>query len=146
MDFDGHWSPLRQAWMENKPCHYRLDLLDHDMLAGYGCGLLALFSQDGKEIWNLSEKSGRSFVSIASAGHFLAIEIGRIEGLLNNDDYMLPEELQVYDLQSRQPVLSVNLNHAAVKYAISPDGLLAVVQGNLLKLYRPESDGKKPNS
>lgn len=144
MDFEGHWSPLQRPWMEKHPCHYRVHLLDHDMLAGYGCGHLALFSQDGKEIWTLSEISGRSFVSIASAGHFLAIEIGRIEGLLNNDDYMLPEELRVYDLQSRQPVLSVNLNRAAVKYGISPDGLLAVVQGDLLKLYRPEGDGKRP--
>lgn len=140
LDFEGHWSGLRPSWAEKHPCQYAMDLLPHDLMAGYGCGLLVVFPESSEPLLRISESS-EAFASVAGADHYLAIEtVDATPGLygLSKFPFLEPSQIMVYDLNSRRRILAVKIKSSVVKYAISSDGVLAVVDGDVLRVYRPE--------
>jgi hypothetical protein len=140
LDFEGHWKALRPAWLEHRqPCAYKIDLLEHDLMAGYGCGILVVFAESGEKRLIVNASLSDNFASTAGADHYLALETEKPVSSLYAMPYMQPSQLQVYDLNSGERTLSVKLQNSAVSYAVSTQGVLAVVDGDALRVYKPES-------
>lgn len=81
---------------------------------------------------NLFEYS-ESFGPVVGADHYFAVEFLKLQGL----QHLRPTRIQVYDLKSGELTIPVRLENDSVSYALSPEGLLAVVDGDVLKLYQP---------
>jgi hypothetical protein len=138
MDLEGHWSVLRSPWTGNRVrCSYKIDLLPHDLMAGYGCGLLVVFRRSGEKLLTVSGNPSEIFASVAGAEHFVAIETDRPTSSLYELGPMQPSQIQVYDLNSGERTLSVKLTKPMLSYALSTEGLLATVEGDVLRMYRP---------
>jgi len=136
LDFEGQWKALSAPWPEHRePCAYKIDLLEHELMAAYGCGILVVSTESGqKRVLTLSAGAGENFASVAGADHYLAVEM---EKPLSEMVYQQPSQVQVYDLNSGQRILSVKLRNSAVRYAVSTQGVLAVVEGDMLRVYKP---------
>lgn len=140
IDFAGRWSLLHPAWA--KPahdCYYEMDLLDHERVVARGCDAgLVVFSETGEKFLALPPKDWQKFVSTAGSGHYLAVEINERVVPVDRPPNWQQWQLQVYDLESRQCVLSVRLPDKKVQYALSTEGLLAVLYGDQLDIYGPD--------
>ncbi len=139
MDFDGNWTLLKVPGEEKQhSCPYIfMDALPHDLFAVRGCGMLTVFSESGNKVLSANIRDDETISSIASAGHYMA---ARFDRRLSSDSQFRtrPLHIDVFDLNSRQRVTAVNLEKAVVAYDISSQGALAVIDGDTLKLYRPE--------
>jgi len=138
LDFEGHWKVLSPTWAgRREPCAYKIDLLEHDLMAGYGCGLLVVFAESAEKRLSVSARLDENFTSVAGADHYLAVETDKAVASLYAPPYMQPAQIQVYDLNSGERILSVKLRSSAVRYAVSTQGVLAVVDGDRLSVYKP---------
>ena len=138
MDFQGRWTPLRPAWAEAQPsCSYKMDLLEHELLAARGCGGLVVFSQSGDKFFELPAHSWEMFASIAGADRYLAVETNEYVVPANRPPSWQPSGIQIYDMKSHERVAFARIRKPNVRYALSPDGLLAVLDGDDLRLYQP---------
>jgi hypothetical protein len=139
VDFEGHWNPLRPIW-ENREhnCSYKIALLDHDLMAAYGCAGLTVFSQSGGKLFALPPHSWQRFTSVAASDHYLAVEKDEYVEPVDRPPSWQPSGIQVYDLQSGKSIVSAKVKKRAIRYALSAEGLLAVLDGDVLKLYRPD--------
>ena len=136
MDFEGHWKRLQPPWMDKRSrCVYNFDLLQHDLMVARGCNELTVFQQSGEKMMEISAGSRHSFESVARSDHILAVEIEELVAPAGSPAGIEPGHIDVYDLNSREQVMSVKLETKAVYYAVSKDGLLAVVDGGELKVY-----------
>jgi hypothetical protein len=86
----------------------------------------------------VSASLDENFASVAGADHYLAVETDKAVASLYAPPYMQPAQIQVYDLNSGERTLSVKLRSSAVRYAVSTQGVLAVVDGDRLSVYKPE--------
>jgi hypothetical protein len=138
MDFEGRWAAVRLPKMQAyHDCSPNMDLLQHDLMAARGCGGLVVFSDSGEQVLTLPERQTEQFESVAGADHYLAIETAEFVQAINGLPGMQPSEIQVYDLESRENTMSVKAKTPSVAYAVSTEGVLAVVDGNGLKVYQP---------
>lgn len=138
MDFEGQWTAVRLPKMQAyHDCAPNLDLLQHDLIAARGCGGLVVFSDAGEQVLTLPEHQTERFESVASADHYLATETAEFAPSINWRPGMQPSEIQVYDLESRANTMSVKPKTSSVAYAVSTEGILAVVDGDVLKVYQP---------
>jgi hypothetical protein len=139
MDFDGGWTLLKVPGEEKqRSCPYVfMDALPQDLFAVRGCGRLTVFSESGNQVLSANIRDDETISAVTSAGHYMA---ARFDRRLSSDSQFRtrPLHIDVFDLNSRQRVAAVNLEKAVVAYDISAQGALAVIDGDTLKLYRPE--------
>ena len=141
MDFEGHWKRLQHPWMDKKSqCIYNFDLLEHDLMAARGCNDLTVFEPSGEKILSLTAGNMRRFTSVAGADHSLAVEISEFDVPTARLPGMEPAQIDVYDLITREKTMSVKVEAASVNYAVSKDGLLAVVDGDTLAVYEAQKE------
>jgi hypothetical protein len=136
VDFEGHWSALRPSWEHAEfGCGYKMDPLDHDLMVARGCAGLLVFSRSGHKLLELPPHSWERFVSVAGADQYLAVQTDEFVEPVDKPPSWQPSGIQVYDLKSRERIAFAKVRKDAVCYAISPEGLLAVLEGDVLKLY-----------
>ncbi|HLY99514.1 MAG TPA: hypothetical protein VKT33_10685 [Candidatus Angelobacter sp.] len=139
MDFDSNWTLLKVPGEERqRSCtNVFMDALPHDLFAVRGCGMLTVFSESGNKEFSANVRGDETISSVASAGHYMAARFDR--RMLSDSQFRTrPLHIDVFDLNSRQRVTTVNLEKAVVTYDISSQGELAVIDGDTLRLYRPE--------
>jgi hypothetical protein len=139
LDFTGRWT----AFPVDSDCRYEMSALRPQSIAAYGCGKLAVLSQKGEKLFSAKVDSRELVGSVDRGGEFLAVEFDR-EVLRNipqlNFEMHVPKPLRVeaYELSTGKQLLSVTVQSDNVYYAISPQGALAIVDGNVLKLFQLE--------
>jgi hypothetical protein len=139
MDFQGHWTALlaasQQPWDQ---CPYNIDLLDHDLMAAHGCTGLVVFPESGEKALRVRARSGEWFGSANGADYYLATGTAKYALSTDGRPLIKPLSIEVYDLRSRERIMTVKLERRAVYYALSAQGLLAVIDGDTLKVYERE--------
>ncbi|MBZ5530954.1 MAG: hypothetical protein LAO20_05950 [Acidobacteriia bacterium] len=137
LDFDGHWRRLRTGAESDDPdCRYNMLALERGLIAAYDCDDLLLVSNSGAVVLSNPSRPGEFIASVAGARSYFA-------------EVLVPEEtgrpyIAVHDVTSRAERLHVFLQRGNFYYSVSPDGALAVIEGDELKVYegQPASEGK----
>jgi len=143
LDFDGSWSPLMpDLYATMQPCAYQAEVLDRQLIAAFGCGNLYVF-RTGEKVFALKIGSKEFVASVMGAGDYLAVELERHivsrETSANIPITMAqPLRLDLYELTTTKPLMSVGLHNGNVHYAVSRRGALAVVDGTALELFAPK--------
>jgi hypothetical protein len=137
LDYEGRWSPLN---LERDGCQYQADALRQQLIAVYGCGRLAVMSMKGEKALSKRLSGGEIVASVDGGDAFLAIELARPAMKELPDSripipFAKPLRLEAYDLRNGAATLSIPVRNDNVYYAVSPQGLLAVVEGTVLKVY-----------
>lgn len=137
LDYEGRWSPLN---LERDGCQYQADALRQQLIAVYGCGKLAVMSIKGERALFKRLTGGEIVASVDGGDAFLAVEFARPAMKELPDSripipFAKPLRLEAYDLRNGAAALSIPVRNDSVYYAISPQGLLAVVEGAVLRLY-----------
>jgi len=123
-------------------CPSGLARITPDLSVGYGCKELKLFSYDGGLLWDIP--MNEQVASVRGAGALLAASIQHPH-LNSLDPDIGPEPLQIalYDLATKSEKCSITTKIKSVPriwstifYAVS-SGEVAVIQGNILGVYRP---------
>jgi hypothetical protein len=143
LSFDGQWTPLMPDWTSAEhPCSYQAVVLEHKLFAAYGCGNFSVFPRTGEKLFFLKTRTKEFVNSVQGGGDYMAIQwerhIVQREGTANIPIAVAqPLRVELYQIYSSQPLLSVTLHHSNIYYAVSQSGLLAVVDGTSLDLYSP---------
>ena len=123
------------------PCTYQEVALEHKLFAAFGCGNLSVFPQTGERLFFLKTGTKEFVNSVQGGGDFMAIqwEHRSIRRDISNIPLAVPQPLRIdlYQIRSSNPLLSVALHHNNIYYAVSQSGALAVVDGTSLNLYSP---------
>ena len=141
LDFDGNWSPLLFAWYSPmQPCAYLARAVDPHLFVTYGCGDMYVFPQNGQKVFSLKSAAKEFVGSVKSSDGDLAVQVERhftkMDNVANVAIAMTrPLRIDMYHINTGRALLSVPLHAARVHYALSP-GMLAVVEGASLSLYR----------
>jgi hypothetical protein len=141
LTFDGQWTPLMPDWAPSEhPCAYRAVTLEHKLFAAFGCGNLSVFPQTGERLFFLKTGTKEFVNSVQGGGDYMAIQWEhrsvRRDTSANIPIAMAqPLRLDLYQIHSSNPLLSVALHHSNIYYAVSRSGALAVVDGTSLDLY-----------
>ena len=141
--FDGQWTPLMPDWTSAEhPCAYQEVALEHKLFAAFGCGNLSVFPRTGERLFFLKTGTKEFVNSVQGGGDYMAIQWERHvvrRDTAANIPIAIAQPLRVdlYQIYSSQPLLSVTLHHSNIYYAVSQSGLLAVVDGTSLDLYSP---------
>lgn len=141
--FDGQWSPLMPDWTSAEhPCAYQAVALEHKLFAAFGCGNLSVFPRTGEKLFSLKTGTKEYVGSVLGGGDYLAIQWER--RFVRHDTsanipvaVAQPLRVDLYELRSTRPLMSVGLHHGNIYYAVSENGALAVVDGTLLELFSP---------
>jgi hypothetical protein len=137
MDFSGNWTPLRPSWADPKSrCLSNVHLLEHDLMVASGCSPAVVFSATEK-LLTVPASNGGYFFSVKGGSRYVAIMTAEL-GMTPLGASMQPRTIELYDLQSRERVASVKLEKTSATFALSAEGLLAVVDGDEVKLYQPD--------
>ncbi|HEY6249419.1 MAG TPA: hypothetical protein VI685_05635 [Candidatus Angelobacter sp.] len=78
------------------------------------------------------------FGAVAGGSHYIAIRTDEYAMAPFGMSGSQPVRIELYDLQSWERVASVKVQKAVVDYALSSEGLLAVVDGDEVRLYQPD--------
>jgi hypothetical protein len=141
--FDGQWSPLMPDWTSAEhPCAYQAVALEHQLFAAFGCGNLSVFPRTGEKLFSLKTGTKEFVGSVLCGGDYLAIQwerhFVRHDTSANIPIAMAqPLRVDLYELKSTHPLMSVGLHHDNIYYAVSLNGALAVVDGTSLELFSP---------
>ena len=145
LDFEGKWSPLSalDGFQEKQSCGYKVEPLDRQRFAAFGCGRLSVFSLTGETLFSINIGSKEFVGSVEGAGDYLAIQYERHSTQKRTSAYVpvlvaQPLRLDVYDMTVSNPRLSLPLHSSRVYYAVSPGGSMAVVEGTALELFEPQ--------
>jgi hypothetical protein len=139
LDLAGHWT----AFTVDGDCRYEMSALRPQSIAAYGCGKVAVLSQKGEKLFSAKVDTRELVGSVDRGGEFLVVEFDR-EVLKNipqlNVETHVPQPLRIeaYELSTGKQLLTVPVQSDNVYYAISPQGALAIVDGNVLKLFQLE--------
>jgi hypothetical protein len=124
------------------PCSYQATALEHKLFAAFGCGNFSVFPQTGEKLFFLKTGTKEFVNSVQDGGDYMAIQWDR--HVVRRDTaanipiaVAQPLRVDLYQIRSSQPLLSVALHHSNIYYAVSQSGLLAVVDGTSLDLYSP---------
>jgi hypothetical protein len=143
LTFDGQWTPLMPDWTSAEhPCSYQEVALEHKLFVAYGCGNFSVFPQTGEKLFFLKTGTKEFVNSVQGGGDYMAIQwdrhVVRRDAAANIPIAVAqPLRVDLYQIQSSQPLLSVALRHSNIYYAVSQSGLLAVVDGTSLDVYSP---------
>jgi len=142
LSFAGQWTSLMPDWTSvEHPCTYQEVALEHKLFAAFGCGNFSIFPQTGERLFFLKTGKKEFVNSVQGGGDFMAIqwEHRSIRRDIANIPVAVAQPLRVdlYQIRSSNPLLSVTLHHNNIYYAVSQSGALAVVDGTSLNLYSP---------
>jgi len=142
LSFAGQWTSLMPDWTSAEhPCTYQEVALEHKLFAAFGCGNFSVFPQTGERLFFLKTGTKEFVNSVLGGGDFMAIqwEHRSIRRDIANIPVAVaqPLRLDLYQIHSSNPLLSVTLHHNNIYYAVSQSGALAVVDGTSLNLYSP---------
>lgn len=143
LTFDGQWTPLMPDWTSSdRPCSYQAAALEHKLFAAFGCGNLSVFSQTGERLFFLKTGTKEFVNSVLGSGDYMAIQWERRSvrrDTAANIPIAMAQPLRVdlYQIRSSHPLLSIALHHNNIYCAVSQSGALAVVDGTSLNLYSP---------
>jgi hypothetical protein len=143
LTFDGQWTPLMPDWTSSEhPCSYQAVALEHKLFAAFGCGNLSVFPRTGEKLFFLKTGTKEFVGSVLGGGDYMAVQwerhIVRRDTAANIPIAVAqPLRVDLYQMRSSQPLLSVALHHSNIYYAVSQSGLLAVVDGTSLDVYSP---------
>jgi len=143
LTFDGQWTPLMPDWTSAEhPCSYQAAALEHKLFVAYGCGNFSVFPRTGEKLFFLKTGTKEFVNSVRGGGDYMAVQWERHvvrQDTAANIPLAVAQPLRVdlYQIYSSQPLLSVTLHHSYIYYAVSQSGLLAVVDGTSLDLYSP---------
>ena len=142
LSFAGQWTSLMPDWTSAEhPCTYQAVALEHKLFAAFGCGNFSVFPQTGERLFFLKTGTKEFVNSVLGGGDFMAIqwEHRSIRRDIANIPVAVaqPLRLDLYQIHSSNPLLSVTLHHNNIYYAVSQSGALAVVDGTSLNLYSP---------
>ena len=142
LSFAGQWTSLMPDWTSAEhPCTYQEVALEHKLFAAFGCGNFSIFPQTGERLFFLKTGTKEFVNSVQGGGDFMAIqwEHRSIRRDIANIPVAVAQPLRVdlYQIRSSNPLLSVTLHHNNIYYAVSQSGALAVVDGTSLNLYSP---------
>jgi len=142
LSFAGQWTSLMPDWTSAEhPCTYQEMALEHKLFAAFGCGNFSVFPQTGERLFFLKTGTKEFVNSVQGGGDFMAIqwEHRSIRRDIANIPLAVPQPLRIdlYQIRSSNPLLSVALHHNNIYYAVSQSGALAVVDGTSLNLYSP---------
>jgi hypothetical protein len=141
LSFGGQWTPLTPDWAPSEhPCAYQAVALEHKLFAAFGCGNLSVFPQTGERLFFLKTGTKEFVNSVQGGGDYMAIQwehrsIRRDTSANIPIAMAQPLRLDLYQIHSSNPLLSVALHHSNIYYAVSRSGALAVVDGTSLDLY-----------
>ncbi len=141
--FDSQWMPLMPDWTSAEhPCTYQEVALEHKLFAAFGCGNLSVFPRTGERLFFLKTGTKEFVNSVQGGGDYMAIQwerhVVRRDTTANIPIAVAqPLRVDLYQIYSSQPLLSVTLHHSNIYYAVSQSGFLAVVDGTSLDLYSP---------
>ena len=143
MDFQGKWLPLPDWFSSTKPCGYKEEALGHQMFAAFGCGNLSIFRRTGEKVFSLKTGAKEFIGSVTGAGDYLMVQYER-HSVRNMSVANVPIpvaeplRLDLYELKSDKPLLSIAVHGDNMHYAVSPGGAVAVVEGTSLELFEPQ--------
>ena len=142
LSFAGQWTSLMPDWTSAEhPCTYQEMALENKLFAAFGCGNFSVFPQTGERLFFLKTGTKEFVNSVQGGGDFMAIqwEHRSIRRDIANIPLAVPQPLRIdlYQIRSSNPLLSVALHHNNIYYAVSQSGALAVVDGTSLNLYSP---------
>jgi hypothetical protein len=140
LGFDGRWTPIRAGMQEeNNFCHHGVDAIDSQRLVLFGCEEFAVFSAEGRRIFSVKD-SHSVFKSAIAAGGYLAVLCDRYRADGTPGGNWRPDRIEVFNLDSHSKILSVPVHTEGVSYAVSPQGALAVIDGEKLRVYEVEKE------
>ena len=143
LSFDGQWTPLMPDWASSEhPCAYQAVALEHKLFAAFGCGNLSVFPGTGEKLFFLKTGTKEFVNSVLGGGDYMAIQWERRSVRRETSANIpiavaTPLRVDLYHIHSSQALLSVALHHSNIYYAVSQNGVLAVVDGTSLDLYSP---------
>jgi len=143
LSFAGQWTSLMPDWTSAEhPCAYQEVALEHKLFAAFGCGNFSVFPQTGERLFFLKTGTKEFVNSVLGGGDYMAIQwehryVRRDTSANIPVVVAQPLRVDLYQIYSSQPLLSVVLHHSNIYYAVSQSGLLAVVDGTSLNLYSP---------
>ena len=145
LDFDGHWKPLPPVWESTKhSCAYVMEGLTKDQVAAHGCNALVVFSIPGEKLLTQQARSGEMFTIVVGRGNFLAAQSDEYTQSASALVSTRAARVEVFDLRTKARTTAVSVERSPIYYAVSANGALAVVDGEMLKLYGPGAqEGKK---
>jgi hypothetical protein len=141
LTFDSQWTPLMPDWAPSEhPCAYRAVALEHKLFAAFGCGNLSVFPRTGERLFFLKTGTKEFVNSVLGGGDYMAIQwehrsVRRDTSANIPIAVAQPLRLDLYQIRSSHPLLSVALHHSNIYYAVSQSGALVVVDGTSLDLY-----------
>lgn len=145
LDFDGHWKPLPPVWESTKhSCAYVMEGLTKDQVAAHGCNALVVFSIPGEKLLTQQARSGEMFTIVVGHGNFLAAQSDEYTPSASALVSARAARVEVFDVRTKARTIAVSVERNPIYYAVSANGALAVVDGEMLKLYGPGAqEGKK---
>jgi hypothetical protein len=143
LSLEGKWSKLAPDWYSEKsPCSYQMDALEHQLFVAYGCGNLSVFPRNGDKVFSLKAASKELFGAVKGTGDRLAVLLERrvmMTATSGNVPIFVnqPSRVDVFDVRTRNRELSSSVRSDKVYYAVSGQGILAVVDGTVLEVFAP---------
>lgn len=143
LDFNGAWSPMKADFpLDQHACRYSMTTAGRQRVVLLGCETFTVMSTSGARVY--SRRDGRYvFTSALAAGPFLAVQCDRYRLDRSTPSGGMSmgtsaDRIEVFDLDARRQRLSVQIHGEGAYYAISPQGDLAIVDGNALRVYAAE--------
>lgn len=137
MDFNGKWQAIKTSAGSASPnCPYRMEPLEHELLAAHDCDDLVVVTTAGKEKFSQPVQAGYVLVSVVGADRYLA------EAMV--EPQSSHAYISVYDLPKKAEVSWLSLEKKTVYFSISPAGAVAAVDGDRLKFFEPAPVAPNP--
>jgi hypothetical protein len=141
LDFQGKWSSMPMEVEQAKSsCRSTVRAIDDHRLVVFGCDAFTVFSTDGKRLFSRNDERF-IFRSVAASGAYLAAACDHYRLASDTPDgdaypTTRPDRIELYDLERHSRLLSFHLRSLRVYYAVSPEGDLAVIDGDTLEMVR----------
>jgi hypothetical protein len=135
LNFNGEWKELKPPFKTKNRCFSVMDALDLHLIAAYGCNGVVAFSESGEQVFHSYGRVNESPVGIANAGNYFAVEFFYPPDIHNSQSRNRPSHLDIFDLKSGARLISLSLQTSTVYYDVSAQGLLAVLEGDTLRVF-----------
>jgi hypothetical protein len=105
---------------------------------------LVVFSISGEKLLTQQARSGEMFTIVVGHGNFLAAQSDEYTQSASALVSARAARVEVFDVRTKARTIAVSVERNPIYYAVSANGALAVVDGEMLKLYGPGAqEGKK---
>ncbi len=135
LNVDGTWKELKPPFKTKNRCLSVMDALDFHLIAAYGCNGVVAFSESGEQVFHSYGRASESPVGVANSGNYFAVEFFYLPDIHNSQSKGRPSHLDLFDLKGGSRLISLSLQTSTVYYDVSAQGLLAVVEGDTLRMF-----------